>query len=190
MRKLLLICLLGSVFIVASCQDSERNNLRKSIGVIDDSLHIMVQKEMQGKGGSFDPSLYQKSIDANLSFYKKFPSDAYADKALHKIAASYRQLGKAEKAAEWRDTLLSKFPNTYHKIGLLELQMNYYDFNRYTPKKIEYYIEKLLAIDKLPPEKRKQYEFRLKHVNLTFQQLILLQANMAKQQADSTKGKE
>lgn len=185
MRKTVLFFVMATVFVMASCQENKKATLRTSIHSIDDSLRVMVKKEMNSANYQMDKSMYKKAIDANIKFYSSYPTDKYADTALHKVAALYRQLGESDNATKWRDTLLEKFPNTYRKEGLLELQMNYYDLNHYNPTKIKYYIGKLLAMDHLSKEKREQFEFRLKHIDLTFDQLIQLQTQMDKKQEDS-----
>lgn len=185
MRKISFLFIIISLF--ASCQGGKKEQLKQTIQNLDDSLRTEVKNAMQSDSYKMDTSLYRKSIAANINFYKSYPNDKFSDTALQRIAALYRQLNEADLAVNWRDTLLTKFPNTAHKEGLLELQMNYYDYNHYNPEKIKYYIGKLLNIKDLSNEKRKQFEFRLQHIDLTFDQLIELQSKLANQKSDSTK---
>lgn len=185
-KKTILCILLGCIFLIAACQTNQKTALKRTIYQLDDSLKQSIKNEMQATNFKLNKALYQRAINANIKYYNTYPKDSYTDTALHKIAALYRGIGEVENAVQWRDTLLSQFPQTYHKIGLLELQMSYYDFNHYNPDKIKFYIQQLLAIKTLPDTKRKQYEFRLKHIDLSFEELMQLQINNAQ---DSLKKK-
>lgn len=188
MRNLIFILGLSVVFL--SCTDTKVNSkeesvegLKASIKEMDDSLNVLVNKVMDSSDFTIPKTVYYEAINRNKDFYFHFPEDPYAEDALEKIASMFLQLNQEERAVKWRDTLLTNFPNTKDKIGLLDLQMNYYRINDYNPEKIKFYAQKLLAIKNLPEKKREQYEFRLKHANLTFDQLIELQENRSK---DST----
>lgn len=150
-------------------------SLKASIQEMDDSLKLLMDEAVKSPTYKMNKVAYLEAINRNKDFYQNFPEDPYAEKALSKIAALYLQIGVEEEAVKWRDTLLNNYPNTEDKIGLLELQMNYYDYNQYNKEKIQHYADRLLAIENLSDEKREQYEFRLEHIDKSFEELIELQ---------------
>lgn len=185
-----LIFILGISVVFLSCTASKDNNkeesvegLKASIKEMDDSLNVLVEKVMTTSDFKINRAVYYEAINRNKDFYFHFPKDPYAEVALEKIASMFLQLNQEDRAVKWRDTLLTKYPNTKDKIGLLELQMSYYDYNEHNPEKYKYYAHQYLAIKDLPKEKRESCEFRLKHIDLTFDQLIELKA---KDSEDST----
>lgn len=184
MKKIIYIFSLLTVFAACNSKTEEVKEekaeitvegLKASIKEMDDSLQILMTEGMKSQNYKMNKVAYHEAINRNKDFYTLFPDNNYSETAIGKVAALYLQLNVEEEAVKWRDTLLTKYPNTKDKIGLLELQMNYYDFNQYDPEKIKYYAERLLAIENLPAEKREQYEFRLAHIDKTFNELIELQ---------------
>ncbi|RYM35839.1 hypothetical protein ERX46_02255 [Brumimicrobium glaciale] len=150
-------------------------SMKASIKEMDDSLKVMMDEAIKSPEYKMNRVAYHEAINRNKDFYQTFPNDPYAEKALGKIAGIYLQLNIEEEAVKWRDTLLNNYPNTEDKIGLLELQMNYYDYNMNNKEKIKHYANRLLAIENLSEEKREQYEFRLEHIDKSFEELIELQ---------------
>lgn len=143
-----------------------------SIQEIDDSLKVLIQKRMEIDTFKIDKLVYHEAINRNKKLYRLYPEHEKAEEALQNIASLYMQIGVESEAAKWRDSILLHYPNNEYKMGLLELQMNYYDYDNYDPAKIEYYIEELLKLENLSEEKRADYKFRLKHIDKTFDELI------------------
>ena len=183
MKKIVFI--FGILLTFAACNNQEVKSdikeevtiegLKSSIKEMDDSLMVLMEEAVKSPNYQMNRVAYHEAINRNKDFYYNFPKDPYAETALSKIAALYLQLNVESESAKWRDTLLTQFPNTKDKMGVLELQMNYYDFNEHNPEKIKFYANQLLAIENLSDEKREQYEFRLKHIDKTFEELIELQ---------------
>lgn len=182
MKKIVFILSVLTVF--AACNSNEVKEQPEEVTVesqkaaikeMDDSLHTMMLEAVNSPDYKMNKVAYHEAINRNKDFYKLFPENEYSETALGKVAGLYLQINIEEEAVKWRDTLLLKYPNTKDKVGLLELQMNYYDFNEYNPEKIKHYADRLLAIENLPQEKREQYEFRLEHIDKTFDELIELQ---------------
>src|SRR5690554_1483970 len=176
----------GLLATLIACNNSQENKnhakedlsvegLKASIQEMDDTLMLLMNEAEESSNYHIERKHYYEVINRNKDFYFNHFNDPYAETALSKIAALYLQINIEGESVQWRDTLLTKFPNTKDKIGLLELQMSYYDFNEYTPEKIRYYANQLLEIENLPEEKRKQYEFRLEHIDKTFEELIEFQ---------------
>lgn len=152
-------------------------SLKRSIVEIDDSLMILTKKKMKTPDFKIDRLVYHEGINRNKKFFETFPEDDYAKTALEKIASLYFQLQIDGEAAKWRDSILLHYPNTESKITLLEMQMSYYDYDKYNREKLEYYLNELLSLDNLSEEKKKDYEFRLKHIDKKHSELILLHNN-------------
>jgi len=166
-------------------EDISIEGLKASIKEMDDSLMLLMEEAVKSPSYKMNRVAYLEAINRNKDFYFNFPNDPFAETALSKIAALYLQINVESESVKWRDTLLTKFPNTEDKIGLLELQMNYYDFNEHNPEKIKYYADQLLAIENLSEERREQYEFRLKHLDKTFEELIELQMSENEDQVET-----
>lgn len=183
MKKLVFV--FGILLTFVACTNQEVKNdgkeelsieeMKTSIKEMDDSLMVMMEEAVKSPNYQMNRIAYHEAINRNKDFYTNYPNDPYAETALNKIASLYLQINVESESAKWRDTLLTKYPNAENKIGLLELQMNYYDFNEHNPEKIKFYANQLLAIENLPEEKREQYEFRLEHIDKTFEELIELQ---------------
>lgn len=175
------ITIFSSLFIIIACSDSpeskEENTpeaLLESINEMDDSLHALVDKRMRVDTFEIDKLVYHEAINRNKEFYSKYPDHEKAERSLEKIASMYLQIGIESEAAKWRDSILINYPENENKIGILEMQMNYYDYDNYDPEKIKYYTEQLLELKNLPEGKKEDYEFRLKHIDKTFEELIMI----------------
>ncbi|MBW7868004.1 MAG: hypothetical protein H3C31_06745 [Brumimicrobium sp.] len=177
------IYLIGISLFLFSCNTSSKDMSKEYweelIQKTDDTIKLDFQQATKNQNFRINTALYQRAIERNLNFYQRFPTDTFSEVALDKVAALFLQINQESEAVKWRDTLLIKFPNTRNRIGLLELQMNYYDFNQYNKEKINFYLEQLLASKELTEEQRQSYEYRLKHIDLTFEELILLQSQDA-----------
>lgn len=183
--KILLVAF--AIFFIVGCENKDNvvniepdsdsiEQIKASIQEIDDSLKVLFDNAMHQEQFQMNHAVFYEAINRNKQLFLKFPDDPGVEQALDKISAIYLQLNHEEEAVKWRDTLLTRFPNTKHKVGLLELQMNYYDYNEHNPEKMEYYLNQLLEIEDLSAEKRAQYEFRLENIDKTFEELILMQS--------------
>lgn len=153
------------------------NGLKQSIKEIDDSLSRLTKKKMKNPDFKIDRLVYHEAINRNKRFFEEFSEHEYAETALEKIASIYFQLQIEGEAAKWRDSILVHYPNSDKKIGLLEMQMSYYDFNNHNKERLEYYINELLSLDNLSEQQRQDYEFRLKHIDKSHSELMELHNN-------------
>lgn len=185
----------ASLFLIVACnsenetekeQKETPETIISSIESIDDSLQEMTQKRMEIDSFKVDKVVYHEAINRNKKFFRKYPDHDFAEQALQNVASLYMQIGVERLATKWRDSILTHFPNTSNKIGLLELQMSYYDQDEYDPEKITYYANKLLDIEKLPESKKEMYEFRLEHIDKNFEELIELQMERMNEAKDTT----
>lgn len=177
-KKLFLIGLLFIGVVACDSNKLSETKLKSEIEELDNQIRKNFKEAEETGDYTLDKSLYEEMIKKNIQFYENFPDSPYAEESLNKITSIYLQIEDEGQAVLWRDTLLTKYPNTEHKEGILELQMNYYDFNDYQPEKIEYYANQLLEIENLSDEKRQMIEFRLEHLDKRFEELILLQMMM------------
>jgi hypothetical protein len=185
--KNIAFCILFTTLLM-SCGDQTENpssskdeftvvGLKKSIEVIDDSLSMLTKKKMKDPNFKIDRLVYHEGINRNKKLFETFPEDDYAKTALEKIASLYFQLQVEGEAAKWRDSILIHYPNTESKIALLEMQMSYYDYNNHNKEKLEYYLNRLLSLNTLTEEQRKDYEFRLEHIDKSHSELMELHNN-------------
>jgi hypothetical protein len=188
-KTYLILSVLLSSFLV-SCGDSTKDQkdaesqdevtvegLKVSIEEIDDSLAMLTKQKMKNPDFKIDRLVYHEGVNRNKKFFETFPNDPYAETALEKIASLYFQLQIEGEAAKWRDSILIHYPNNKSKIGLLEMQMSYYDFNNHNKEKLEYYLNELLSLKNLSEQQRADYEFRLKHIDKTHSELMELHNN-------------
>lgn len=149
--------------------------LKGEIKEMDDSLNMLFEKRLGDNNFKIDRLVYHEGINRCIKFYETFPKDEYAPFALEKAAGLYDALLIPQKAADWRDTLITSYPNYDRMVFILEQQKAHYDnFDAYVPDKIKLYINKMLAIDSLSTEKREQLEFRLENIDLKFIDIVRL----------------
>lgn len=180
MKKYIILFLVIAMLVRCGndSSDSKENKvdspeeLLTSISQIDDSLQAMIDKKMRVDTFKINKLVYHEAINRNKQFFELYPEHDQAEQALENIASMYMQIGVESEAAKWRDSILTHYPNNKNKLGLLEMQMNYYDYDNYNPEKITYYAEQLLALENLPEGKKEDYEFRLKHIDKSFDELI------------------
>jgi hypothetical protein len=147
--------------------------LKDQITEIDDSLKTLFDKKMEDDEFKIDRLVYHEGINRCILFYQTFPKDDYAPYALEKAAGLYDALRISQKAADWRDTLINRYPDYDRMFFILEQQKAHYDnFDAYVPDKIELYINKMLEYDDLPDGKREELEFRLEHIDLKFMDIV------------------
>lgn len=184
-KYLILSMLLSAVLVscgenkedVTSTDEITVEGLKESIKEIDDSLAMLTKQKMKNPDFKIDRLVYHEGINRNKEFFETFPEDPYAETALEKIASLYFQLQIEGEAAKWRDSILVHYPNNKSKVGLLEMQMSYYDFDNHDKEKLEYYLNELLSLENLTEQQREDYEFRLKHIDKTHAELMELHNN-------------
>lgn len=161
---------------ISSFDKDSKEFYQAAIQEMDDSLKVLFKKALEEDNFNIDPAVYYEAIERSKDYYYKFPEDAYAETALNKIAAMYFQLNQEDEAAEWRETILAKYPKAENRNSLMELQMSYYgDPATFSQDKIEYYARELLKTKGLSAEKKEEYEFRLEHSDKNFEELIIMQ---------------
>lgn len=149
-------------------------SLQAEIKVMEDSLQQLHKAFLDGEIEKIDRLVYHETINRHIAFYEAYPEHDLAPVSVDNIAGLYMALPIAQKARGWRDTLITNYPN-YKGIKMaLELQVSYYDVDEYNPELLTKYINLLLAQEGLPEEKKEQLNFRLEHIDLTFEELVVL----------------
>jgi tetratricopeptide (TPR) repeat protein len=114
-------------------------------------------------------------INRLLDFYHYYPEDVYAAECLDKVHMKYSGLNIHQRAVQYADTLLEKYPDYVNRAMVLESQGSTYDVF-ITPRdtaKVRYYYELLLKENpKIDKDKREGIQDRLKHLDMNFDQFI------------------
>jgi TolA-binding protein len=187
-----LFCLLGVIFIQCkSSVEKEKGNekpskesLKASIKVMDDSLATMYKAIMNNNSQQIPSLAITETINRYLAFYRAYPDDKYSPECLDKVQQLYLQKKVYEKSLEFTDTLLIKYPKYKNRANLLLNAGSTCELTNDKTKIKKYYSQLLKEFPNLDKETKEMIEFRLKHIHLSFDELIDLQTKNA-----SKKGK-
>lgn len=149
--------------------DNDINSLETLIAQakeIDDSLYQLTEQLILGEIQTIDRLVYHEGAQRYLRIFKEFPNTPEAPEALEKAAGLYLGIHIEELAAQWRDTILIKYPEYPERTRILELQKSYYDnFDTFQAEMTKYYLELLLKQPDLDEQKRSDFELRIKHLD-------------------------
>lgn len=118
-----------------------------------------------------------------LEIAHKFPKDPEAPKYMDKAHMIFSNLGLHSRSVALADTIITMYPRYENRSMVLLSAATTYDMFIVPRKKdmVKKYYELLLKEDnKLPKKQREEIEFRLKNINLTFDELIELQSSKMK----------
>ena len=182
--------LLVSSIVFASCQGNKTSekkeitpeSIKSEIKILDDSLSYFYQQIKENKISDIHPNHIIATVQKYLEFYHKFPKDPYAPVCLDKVQQLYTQQKQYYLVLNFCDTLLIKYPSYKENAMILLNAGSIADGILQDKKKVEKYYGKLLKdYPKLDKETREMIAFRLKHIDLTFDQMIEMQAkNLSK----------
>ena len=146
--------------------------MEENVKLLEDSL----------KSGLIDPAKTEgvdvRYAESCLKIYRSFPDSKEAPKYLDKAHMIYSSSGAHGLAVLYADTLIRKYPNYENRQMVLLSLATAYDMFLIPRKKdlVKKYYEMLLKENpNLPKEQKEDYEFRLKYVDLTYDQLIDMQ---------------
>jgi tetratricopeptide (TPR) repeat protein len=150
--------------------------IKKEISEMDDSLSYYYQQMKENKIQDIHPNVFLTTIEKNLSLYRLYPKSAEAPKCLDKVQQLYTQQKQYYLALNFSDTLLSKYPK-YKGNALVLLNAGSIADGILNDKKLveKYYRQLIKDYPSLDKETKEMVEFRLKHIDLTFDQMIDLQ---------------
>ncbi len=180
--------LITSMYIVAllliGCSSSAQDPVqaRTEIQLLEDSIS-KVSLSLQ-LGEKIDTSMVNRLKDKLIDFYRSFPENEYAPEyldKLHMLAIGQRDY---ENGVRYADTLLNNYKDYVNRPMILESMANAYDMfiqPRDISKVKKYNTMLLKENPKMDKEKRAEIEFRMKHIDLTIDQLIDLQMETMKE---------
>lgn len=153
-----------------------KQELKTQIKQTDDSLKIVYAAFMKDPNQLVPQEMLEKAKSQNLQYYRMFPKDAFAAECLDK----YQQLLTNDKnyrqAVLYADTLIQQYPKYQKRASvLLGLGSTYDMLLRDSSQVRKYYTMLLNEYPKLDVDTREQLEFRLAHLDLTFDEMIELQ---------------
>lgn len=116
-----------------------------------------------------------KYADKCLAVYRSFPKSKEAPKYLDKAHIILSSAGMHNMAVLYADTLIRKYPDYENRPMVLQSMATAYDIF-IVPRRKElvkkYYNLLLTENPKLPKEEKENIEYRLEHIDMTFDQLI------------------
>lgn len=168
--------LVALLFVGCSTSAQDPVQAREEIENLEDSISkISMTLEM---GEKMDESMLVRLKWKLVNFYQSFPENEYAPEyldKLHMLAIGERDY---ENGMRYADTLINNYKDYINRPMILESMANAYDMF-IQPRdiaKVEYYNTLLLKENpKMDKEKREEIEFRMKHIDLTIDELIDLQ---------------
>jgi len=157
--------------------NGSRVELKSRIKEMEDSIRDLQANLPQTK--TIPNLTHFELINRLLDYYHAYPEDDYAAECLDKVHMKYAGLNILTRAVQYADTLLEKYPNYINRSMVLESQGSSYEFiEPRDTSKIRYYYTKLLKENpKMDREKREGLKFRLRHLDLTFDEFIDFQMN-------------
>lgn len=180
-----IILLFGSAVFLTSCGENANNEvetdettvlteqeMQASIHEMDDSLAVLMN-EVMVNNSPMNNLAYHEAINRNKEYYSTYPNSDFAPKAVEKISGMYDQIKVYELAAQWRDTLILKYPNYEGVTNAIQLQATSYDIENKLDKAEEYY-KMAIKRDDLDTAFKAQIESRLEHMDLSLDELIEL----------------
>ena len=175
-----MVPLLALAALMASCGG---NSPEKGVTVREMDQQVKAVEDSLKRGLiKPDPAVEARYAESCLKIYRTFPNSKEAPRYLDKAHMIYSSAGSHEIAARYADTLIRKYPKYENRPMVLLSLASAYDMfivprNKFLVEK--YYRLLLTENPNLPKEEREGYEFRLKHIDLTYEELIDLQAQKA-----------
>ncbi len=175
------------LFCIFSCENSANKNvvegntpseMKAFLKTMDDSLTTEFKAAMASNKMVSEIRVV-RTIQAYTRFYLKYPKDKYAPFCMDKVQGLYMQINNLRQSVIVSDSLIEKYPEYENRFAILESQGSNYDVFeeiRDTAKVRKYFTLFLKENKGVDAEKRKDIMFRLSHLNLTFDELILLRS--------------
>lgn len=173
---------LSSFYLIAlllvGCSSSAQDPVeaRTEIIALEDSIAKASLKLELGE--KMDTLMIHRLKKKLVDFYQSFPENEYSPEyldKLHMLAIGERDY---ETGMRYADTLIKNYKDYINRPMILESMANAYDMFIHPRdiSKVKQYNSLLLKENpKMDKEKREEIEFRMKHIDLTIDQLIDLQ---------------
>jgi len=167
---------IGCLFmLLLACSAKEavqtKESLIEELQVFEDSLKNNQLDTVAG--------ITVKFAEKCLKIYRNYPKSEEAPMYLDKAHVIYSSAGLHGMAVLYADTLIRKYPAYKNRPMVLQSLANAYDLFLVPRRKelVQKYYQLLLTENpKLPAEERENIQYRLDHIDLTFEQLIDEQA--------------
>ena len=172
--------LLIVLVIVVGCGSSSKEMEELRTKITDMEAKIKDQSLTMDAGEKSDPDKEKELIDLLKNYYQTYPEDKFSADCLAKLHMIYSGKRMYSTAAKYGDTLINNHTDYINRSIILESMASTYDIfiQPRDSAKVRYYNELILTEDKeLSKEKRAEIEFRLKHNDLTIEELFELQLN-------------
>jgi len=168
--------IIALLFIGCSSSAQDPVQARTEITELEDSISTISMKLELGE--KMDTSMINRLKGKLVAFYQTFPENEYAPEyldKLHMLAIGERDY---ETGMRYADTLIKNYKGYINRPMIIESMANAYDMfiQPRDISKVKQYNNMLLKENpKMDKEKREEIEFRMKHIDLTIDQLIDLQ---------------
>lgn len=176
MKVLTIFYVIALLLVGCSSSAQDPVQARTEITALEDSISkVSLKLEL---GEKMDSSMINRLKGKLVAFYQTFPENGYAPEyldKLHMLAIGERDY---ETGMRYADTLIKNYRNYINRPMILESMANAYDMfiQPRDISKVQQYNNMLLKENpKMDKEKREEIEFRMKHIDLTMDQLIDLQ---------------
>jgi len=171
--RLLLIAFIG--LCLTSCGGGDHTQTK------DELIEAFKQYEDSIKSDVSQISDVKKGVEYAekcLEIAHKFPNDKDAPKYMDKAHMIFAGLNLHARSALIADSIIMVYPLYENRAMVLQSAATTYDMFLLPRKKdkVKKYYELLLKENpKMPAEQRKDFEYRLAHIDLTFEEMIELQ---------------
>jgi tetratricopeptide (TPR) repeat protein len=183
MNKFIFFTLLTLVLIACNSKEEKqvaekptKEVLKSKIDEMDDSLQVLYQEIMKDPTKKIPSLAIYNTINKYKDFYENYPKDPFAPVCLDKIQQLYLQEKVYVKSLEFTDILLKEYPAYKDKALVLLNAGSTCEILNDRKKMKKYYTQLLEEYPKIDKDTKEMVEFRLKHIDLTFDQLIELQS--------------
>ncbi|TNE54773.1 MAG: hypothetical protein EP338_06460 [Bacteroidetes bacterium] len=186
--------LVALCLIVLSCSEEKKVDdqvveekpskevLKDMIQEMDDSLKVLYGKIRNNEIQEISNLNFNEAINRNLAYYRHYPEDQFSARALDKVIQLCTQVKAYDRALAYSDTLISKYDGYEGKKEVLLNAGSLADGVLGRQDKCESYYRQLLKeYPNLDQETKELVEFRLEHIDLTFDQMIELRMKEAAQ---------
>lgn len=150
-------------------------DLKKEIAQTDDSLKYYFKQVMDGKLETVPVFTLNKAIDQHLAFYRYYPKDKFAAECLDKAHQLYLQTKEYGSSVLTCDTLIAAYPKYKNRKDVYLSAASTCDYMLRDTTKAKTYYQLLLKSPGVDEETRENVAFRLKHLSMTFDEMIEFQ---------------
>lgn len=178
-KQLLILAAIASLAAGCSSSGKEAKEKMRTKEVMVEQLK---QFEDSLKNNRLDQSstlVAERYAEKCLGIYRMFPKSKEAPEYLDKAHVILSGIGLHRTAVLYADTLIEKYPGYKNRPMVLQSIASAYDLFIVPRRKelVEKYYRLLLKENPgMPAEERETIEFRLKHIDLTFEEMIQMEA--------------